>query len=297
MTISSKVTYIKNDKISENHRINIQELERTLNSGLISHFSKKKYKEVWKSLFKSRDVVAIKVNCLAGKGLSTHPELVKVIISQLEKIGISRKNIIVFDRANRDLQKAGFKVAKSKNGIRCAGNDHFGYQSNLLIHNTIGSMLSNVMKDTDAIINVPVLKDHGIVGLSGALKNFFGVIHNPNKYHLNVGDPYVADLCSHNMIKNKTRLTICDSVIAQYEGGPPFMPQYAINENALLISQDMVALDRIGWQLIDSWRKQNNLPTLKQVNREPKYILTASDNDHQVGEADLNRIQFNRIGL
>jgi len=294
---SNRVVYIKNDRVQDGGAIRTDVLLDTLQTGLKNLFLESDVDKIWRSLFSPKEVVAIKVNCLAGKGLSTHPELVLGIVNQLQKIGLPSKNIIVFDRADQDLRRAGFKIATSPSQVRCAGNNSLGYRSELLMHRTIGSMISQAVVEADAIINLPVLKDHGIVGVSAAMKNFFGVIHNPNKYHLNVGDPYVADLCSHPLIQNKVRLTICDTLMAQYEAGPPFVPQYAIQENSLLLSQDMVALDRIAWQMIDTWRQQNRLPSLKAVGREPHYILTAADAEHQLGEADINRIDFKMVRM
>ena len=249
------VTTIKNNRIRKNGRVNPLELTHSLNRGLQVQFSVADPREAWRKLFSPKEIIAIKVNCLAGRGLSTHPELVQVIIAQLEKIGVPKKNIIVFDRANLDLKRAGFKITTARTGVRCAGNDYFGYHPNLVVHKTIGSMVSRVMFDAGAVINLPVLKDHGIAGFSGALKNFFGVIHNPNKYHLNVGDPFIADLCSYHLIRKKVKLTICDALTAQYEGGPPYMPQFALRENMLLIGTDMVAIDRVGWSMIEKWRQ------------------------------------------
>src|SRR5208283_4390145 len=78
------------------------------------------------------------------------------------------------------------------------------------------------------------------------LKNLFGAIHNPNKYHLNVGDPYVADVNMLPPIRQKVRLHICDATTAQYEGGPSYMPQWTWPCNSLLVSRDPVALDFVG---------------------------------------------------
>ena len=39
-----------------------------------------------------------------------------------------------------------------------------------------------------------VVKDHDLAGVSAGLKNWYGVIHNPNKYHDSCCDPYVADV-------------------------------------------------------------------------------------------------------
>jgi uncharacterized protein (DUF362 family) len=108
------------------------------------------------------------------------------------------------------------------------GNDVLGYEAALSIHGSAGSLLSKTLTQLcDAVVNLPVLKDHGIVGLTMALKSMFGVIHNPNKYHPNAGDPYVADVNMLPAIRQKVRLTIADGLTAQYEGGPTYMPQWS----------------------------------------------------------------------
>jgi len=250
---------------------------------------------VWKRLFRPDDVVAVKLNCLAGKGLSPHPKLVETIVEGLKSAGIPEKHIILFDRLDQDLKRAGFRINKRPPGPICIGNDSIGYSPNLVIYRSIGSMVSRALTDyATAIVNVPVLKDHGIVGFSGGLKNFFGVIHNPNKYHLNVGDPYVADLCSYPVIRNKLRLTIFDAINAQYEGGPPFIPQFMWPFNGLMVSTDPVAADYVGWQIIEEKRHEKGLPSLKAAHREPRYILTAADSEHRLGTADPKQIEVIR---
>jgi hypothetical protein len=47
-----------------------------------------------------------------------------------------------------------------------------------------------------------------------ALKNMYGVIHNPNKYHPNGCNPYIADLNMLPEIRTRMRLTICDATTA-----------------------------------------------------------------------------------
>jgi len=79
-----------------------------------------------------------------------------------------------------------------------------------------------------------------------ALKSMFGAIHNPNKYHSNCGDPYVADVYALAPIRQKVGLHICDGLNGQYEGGPSFMPQWMWPFNGLLVSRDPVALDYVG---------------------------------------------------
>ena len=107
-----------------------------------------------------------------------------------------------------------------------------------------------------------MLKDHGIVGVTMALKNLFGAIHNPNKYHLDGGDPYVADVYMLPPIRQKVRLAICDALAPQYEGGPSYMPQWVWPYRGVLVSRDPVALDCTGWRIIERKRAELGLKPL-----------------------------------
>ena len=160
-------------------------------------------------------------------------------------------------------------------GVKVYGVNSSGYSEELLIHRSIGSFTANIMGRADKIISMPVLKDHGIVGITMGLKNFFGAIHNPHKYHLNGGDPYVADLYSHPLFKNKIVLTIADGIVGQYEGGPPHQPQWQWNHGGLLVGEDAVAVDRTGLDIIEKKRAEAGVPSLSELSRFPHYLETA----------------------
>jgi uncharacterized protein (DUF362 family) len=246
--------------------------------------------EAWKRVVRPGEVVGLKVNCLSGRGNSTRVQLVEAICERLQQAGIPQNNIVIWDRLNRDLESAGFRI--SSRGIRCLGNDTSGYENELSIYGNAGSLLSKtITRVCDAVINLPVLKDHGIVGVTMALKNMFGAIHNPNKYHVNVGDPYVADVNMLPAIREKVRLHICDATTAQYEGGPSYMPQWTWPYNGLIVASDPVALDYTGWQIIEHKRSEKGMKTLKDLKREPVYIATAADPEHRLGTNDPRRIE------
>ncbi len=268
---------------------------RMLNDA-IEHYFEMRAGQAWPQLFSPNDIVGIKINCLAGKGLSTSPELVDAIVENLLKAGVKKPNIVVWDRANRDLEKAGYRIQTSSREVNYYGNDNAGYHNELFVTGEIGSLLSNiVVRQCTAIINVPILKDHGIVGMTNALKNFFGAIHNPNKYHSNAGDPFIADVHMIPELRSKIRLTISDMLTSQFEGGPPFMPQWAWPYNGIMVGQDMVAMDAVGWQIIEQKRHKNGLPSLKAAKREPTYIATAADASHQLGENNIANIEMIEI--
>jgi len=245
-----------------------------------------------RSILSEDDVVGIKLNCLAGRPLSPTREVVDALAGLLKKAGISASKIIFFERAERDIQKGGFDVSHGGDGPRFLGNDSpgFNYEPEPEISGQVGSCLSRIVTDRiDVMINLGVLKDHNLAGLGAGMKNLFGIIHNPNKYHDNGCDPYVADVLAFPVVQQKLRLTILDALTAQCEGGPGYLPAYAFEFNGILASTDPVALDRVAWDLIDRQRKQKGLPGLQEAGRPPKWIATAQKKG--LGMGDLSKIK------
>jgi len=274
------------------HSIDQPHLLLMLDRALQSFYDRDSAIEAWKRVVKPGEVVGLKVNCLAGRGNSTSVVLVDAICERLQQAGVSRHHIVIWDRLNQDLESAGFRVSEWPDRIRYMGNDSSGYESELSVYGSAGSLMSqNLTRVCDTVINLPVLKDHGIAGVTLALKSMFGAIHNPNKYHVNVGDPYVADVYMLPPIRQKVRLHICDAITAQYEGGPSYMPQWIWPYNGLIVARDPVALDYTGWQIIEQKRAEKGMKTLKELRREPAYIATAADAQHRLGTNDPQWIE------
>ncbi|MFC2089119.1 DUF362 domain-containing protein, partial [Calditrichota bacterium] len=279
------------DIILKSKSIDSDKLMNILDNGIQAFFNVDNPVEGWKKVVKPGEVIGLKVNCLSGPG-STHTLLVDTICEMLLEAGIKAENIIIWDRQNSDLEDGKFKIRSDGKGIKCLGNDVWGFENNFEMYGSSASLVCQTLtRVCDGIINLPVLRDHGIAGITMALKNMFGAIHNPNKFHLNVGDPYIADVFSYPSIKNKVRLTIADAIFAQYEGGPSFMPHWRWPYAGLIIGKDPVALDCIGWQIIEDERKKKGLKSLKEIGREPTYIATAADQDHLLGTNDPKQIE------
>jgi uncharacterized protein (DUF362 family) len=247
--------------------------------------------EPWKKLVRPGETVGLKVNALGGRGLSSNLQLVEAICERLQEAGIKASDIVVWDRDTGELEHVGFHIFIGGKRVQCFGTDRVGYEKELVTYGSVGSRLSTILTQRcDVLINVPVLKDHDGAGVTIALKNMYGVIHNPNKYHPNGCNPYIADVNMLPEIRTKMRLTICDATTASYEGGPGYKPEYAWKNNALIISQDPVALDHTGWQIIERKRTEKRLKTLDADGRAPRYIATAADVEHRLGTNDPRRI-------
>ncbi len=230
-------------------------------------------------LLKDSDTVGMKVNTLGGRGMSTRPELVSLLSGLLSDSGIPEKKQIVWDRSDRELEGTGFEI-KSRGGLPCLGTDHpgVGYSGSLVEKGRVAGLLSRVLTDyCGGIINIPVLKDHGIAGITCSLKNNFGCIHNPNKYHDNGCDPFVADLNSLEQIRGKQRLILVDCIKVQYHGGPAFQPAWADDYGGIMIGTDPVAVDTIGYAIVEDLRAANGREPLKGSKREPIYINRSAE--------------------
>jgi uncharacterized protein (DUF362 family) len=232
--------------------------------------------KAWLSIFKPEETIGIKVNAVGGRNICTHHEVAYAVANSLVSAGIKRYRIIIWDRLTEELRRGGYTINRDENALRCFGTDG-DYEREPETSGSIGSCFSSIVsRRCDALISIPVLKDHDLSGVSINLKNFYGVIHNPNKYHDNGCDPYIADLNAHPYIKDKLRLIICDGLTAQCNGGPGFKPQWAWKYSGLLFSRDPVAIDQVGCQAIDEQRRFKGLQTLAEAGRFPKHIQTAA---------------------
>jgi len=64
------------------------------------------------------------------------------------------------------------------------------------------------------------------------------------------------------------------------------MPHWTWPYNGLLVGHDPVALDYIGWQIIEKKRAEAGMKSLQEMKREPAYIRTAADAQHNLGNND-----------
>jgi uncharacterized protein (DUF362 family) len=290
---SSRVVLVRGRRVlSQEGDIDQAKLLEMFNRGFQLLMDKQNPEESLRLLFRADDKVGIKINAISGKMLSTRPEVVFSLAKLLLKVGTSERNIMIWDRTNRELKDAGYRLNFSGSGFRVFGTDTqgVGYTRDLVSHLNIGSLFSSIQSDmVSASISLAVLKDHGMAGVTAGMKNYFGAIHNPNKYHDSNCNPFVAELFDTDFIRKKHKLTILDCLIIQYHRGPSYHPRWAERYEALVFSLDPVAADFVGWQLIEKLRAGNGLPSLEEENRAPLYLRTAEKMG--LGKANPGEIQ------
>ncbi|MBC8359755.1 MAG: DUF362 domain-containing protein [Candidatus Aminicenantes bacterium] len=275
----SKVVLIRGKAVfSRDGDIDQRILTDMFNKGIQILMGQQNLKDSLSLLFNSNNKVGIKINTIGGKKLSTRPEVSFSLAKALLTAGIQQENIIIWDRTNRELRDAEYRLNLNQSGFKVLGTDTqgVGYDSELTSHLNIGSLFSKIQsKMITTSISLAILKDHGMAGVTAGMKNYFGAIHNPNKYHDTNCNPFVAELFETKPIKNKHKLTVLDSLVVQYHRGPSYHARWAKKYKALIFCLDPVAADFIGWQIIKKLRAEKGLPSLREEKREPAYLKTA----------------------
>jgi uncharacterized protein (DUF362 family) len=241
-----------------------------------------------RKLFKPTDVVGIKVNCLGGRGVSTRPEVALQLAAFLQAAGVAPDRIYVWDRTDRELRAAGYALSSGP-GVRVLGTNE-DFDGRLVEWGPSASLFDRVLaRELTALVSCTALKDHGLAGASLTMKNWYGVVHNPNKLHDDNCAPYVPRLVACPIIHDKLRLNVVDGAVAQCHGGPGRAPRWAWPYGGFLASTDPVAVDAVGREVLEARRRDVGLPPLAAEGREARHILEAARLG--LGMADLRRIE------
>ncbi|MFZ5979203.1 MAG: DUF362 domain-containing protein [Candidatus Zixiibacteriota bacterium] len=275
----------------EEYRLMLQPAFRVLSGEDNVYFAVRKYIP--------RGPVGMKVNCLTGRFFPTPKNLVEALSKLiLANTDIDENSIIVWERTARELSDAGYELNASSFGRRCLGTDAngIGYADNFETAGEVSTRISRILTDMVALnINLPVLKDHSIAGLSASLKNMYGAIFNPNKLHDNHCSPYAAHLAALPTIKAKCRLSIIDATRIQYQGGPGYMSEYMAPYKGLIISDDAISADRVALEILEKVRQAHQQPPLDKVGRPVNYLRVAEELG--LGTADMNKIELKVIAV
>ncbi|MFH1379540.1 MAG: DUF362 domain-containing protein [bacterium] len=223
--------------------------------------------------------VLLKPNLLTAmapdKAVTTHPAVVKAVALLVTEAGGEpfygdSPGLHPFERAAR---AAGLKDL----GIK-SGDFETTFEKKIpeayLVKKYI---LAQAVQDADCIINLPKLKTHGQMILTGAVKNLFGCVPGLRKgqFHLKMQDKQVFSLMLLDLYRLiKPAISIIDGIVAHEGNGPAGGSPRSCG--FLAASDDAVALDTVCADLIGL--------TVKDV----PYLKAAQEK--QLGCTDMQRI-------
>jgi uncharacterized protein (DUF362 family) len=247
----SRVVIVEDTAATSGLTIDAGVVQSMLNCGIMNLAEEYSIGDAWKSLIpgvNQTSVIAIKVNCI-NSSLSTHPEVANAVANSLLEMDFGgtpfpENNIIIYDRTNSELAGAGYSLNGSDIGVRCFGTDtsFAGYSTETYqVVNSTQRLSTIVTEMADYIVNLSVLKNHTISGVTFSLKNHYGTCNHPDYMHGGRCSPYIPALNALPAIRDKNVVNICDGLFGISTGGPMGSPQFAAN--SLIMGRDIVAVD------------------------------------------------------
>ena len=264
-------------------------VRRMVNRGVIALTGAADLKSAWRSIIPDPSKrVAIKVNCQI-QGIYTKAKVVQPLVDGVMLAGVAADDILIYDMTDTAFDLAGFR-RNTGAGVKVGKVAEFGGYSRVLYHRLANlltgghglpgvNLLANALHgprgrwDCDYLINVPVLKAlDGYCGVTLGMKNHYGSIANPGEHHGDIME-HIPLVNSQPEIREKTRLIVLDAIFAQYKWVNGRDQSHVTPVNKVLVADDPVAIDAIGWRMIDGIRKERGLPP---VAPRPAYIARAA---------------------
>lgn len=250
-----------------------------------------------------KDKVAIKVNGIAGQvghTMAVNFELIDPLVKGLIAAGVPPQNIIVYEQFPTYLMGCrvnvrSFQLPEQVRTGTHNNKDHV--MPKIAVYRSIQTRYCRIFTEATAVINMTMMKDHSLCGFTGALKNItHGNVDNPHHHHDNRASPQIAVLYNHPIVQSRVRLHITDAFKITYDKGPLDKdPRTRVPHGAVYASTDPVALDAIGYQVIDQERLARGGMTLERAGRQPFYIRQAAEMG--IGVADMNLIRQRSVTI
>ncbi len=227
------------------------------------------------SFVKPASKVLLKPNLLLARNpegaVTTHPQVLKVLIEEIKSI--EAIPLVGDSPGGRNTQKALNKIFRETGiGKVCqeTGTQIIIFDQEVIeAKNPDGKTfkrfeIAKIYQEVDVIINLPKLKTHGFMTLTGAVKNIFGFIPGVKKaqFHLKVPqrENFAQMLVDLNLLI-RPHLSLMDAVVAMDGEGPSGgNPR---NLGLILASRDPFALDFVVAQVCNI--APSLVPTVKKA--------------------------------
>jgi hypothetical protein len=292
-------------------------VEPAFNRGLTYFTGQTTVSNAWRSLVATNDTVGIKVFSAPGPVCGTRTAVVAAIIHGLFAAGLPPGRIVIWDRHAADLRTSGYFDLGRTLGVRVAGAEDEGYDTNAFYlpdtpvvgelmwgdlefgrtnkDGSIGkkSYVSKlVSQQMTKIISVTPLMNENSAGVCG---HFFslalGSVDNTRRFEGNADRLAVAlpEIYALPLIGDRVVLNVTDALLAQYQGGPKGYLQFSLVRNEIWFGHDPVALDTMALKELMLQRRLINAPSMPS-----NFAIYTNAVLLELGVNDPSRIQIEK---
>lgn len=310
----SRVVIVEDHAATEAFQARLPQVQAMVERGLTNLQRTASSRAAWLSLIGTQDTVGIKVYSTPGPLSGTRPAVVEAIVISLTNAGVPRQQIIIWDKAERDLREAGYLDLAARLGVRVAASSRAGWdQTNYYDRPLIGALIYGdnefertgegvgrksfvsklVSQEITKLINVPPLLNHHDAGVTGNLYSLaMGSVDNTVRFETR-GDQLteaVPEIYALPALGDRVVLHLVDALVCQYEGGPRGLLHYSAVLDQLRFSHDPVALDLLSIRELERQRRAGGGSFTK-----PNLELYRNAALLELGVAELSRIQVETL--
>ena len=329
-----RVISVSDDRCIVSGKYQSEPVQAMMRRGIVELTGAPDWVAAWRMFVQPGEVVGIKLNPVSLPWVISSPVVVREIIAGLESAGIRRKDIVIYDRYKSQFLEAGFDKWVPE-GVRSAWATDYddptqqridGYDPDHWMDMQLTQpgftfederarrsyAATFITRDVDKLVNLCLPKHHQSAGLTIALKNLsHGLVNNVFRSHssemLNACGMFIPTAVSIPVIRDKTVLHICDGVQGLYHGGPILKEEsrkFVWEHKRMYFSTDPVAMDKIGWEVLDKKRVAMGMKPLalagmdqfsQFVRMQPEHVDIAGALG--LGVADRAKIDLREIQL
>ncbi len=272
----------------------------------------------WASLVGTNEIIGIKVFTAPGSDTGTRPAVTAAVIKGLMTAGVPANHIIIWDRNEADLRRAGYFELGEQFGVRVAGAAEAGRDTNAfyetaLLGNLVFGDLEFGRKDEGVgrksfvsklvsqqmtkIINIAPVLNHNGAGVAGNLFSLaLSSVDNLTRFEASPGRlaTAVPEIYALPALGDRVVLNISDALLCQYEGEVRGLLHYSMELNEIRLSRDPVALDVLALQDLERARKarsHNELPANWELYKNAALLELGVADPKQIDIAKLKPAQ------
>lgn len=182
----------------------------------------------WGAFVKAGSRVLVKVNMLSDHApedaVTTHPEVVRAVVRGLKAVGAQ---VLVGDSpasasgVKRVWEATGIRAVCEAEGVPLVAFE--GESPRNVSRDGYEFVLSSILQDVDAVVNVPKVKTHALMTFTCGVKNLYGLV--PGYFKATLHKRYPSTRAFAGLLRAiesevKPVLTIADGVVGMEGEGP-----------------------------------------------------------------------------
>jgi uncharacterized protein (DUF362 family)/ferredoxin len=213
-------------------------------------------------ILQGKRTVLLKPNLLSPtapqNGITTKPEVLGAVIDWLLEHGITAEDVVVAESSSgmgSDVTKRAFKKCGLQDMCEAKGVRWTPFEGTPMVKVDLpdGKKLDHVyiseeLANADLVINLPMIKTHGQMVLTVAIKNMFGslpLMNKPMMHSKFPAFPDFAEMLVDVYSASKPGLTVVDGITGIEGDGPGAAGKLVKDLGLILASIDPVAIDTI----------------------------------------------------